>query len=109
MPGPLWAEAEERGESAERQRECCSKHAVKPAGFAEGMKNLDGVPNVCYLGPLIGRGQKKCCQGIRSKSGQTTVAPIKAWRGSLAEPPRPLTAAAGKPGKTVFAMPILFV
>lgn len=40
--------------------------------------------------------QKKCRQGIRGKSGQTTVAPIKAWPGSLAGPPRPLTAVAAK-------------
>jgi hypothetical protein len=40
---------------------------------------------------------KKCCQGIRGKPGQTTVAPIKAWRGSPAEPPRPLTAGRRKP------------
>ena len=41
--------------------------------------------------------EKKCCQGIRGKFGQTTVAPIKAWRGSPAEPPRPLTARLAKP------------
>jgi len=34
----------------------------------------------------------KCRQGIHGKTGQTTVAPIKAWRGSPAGPPRPLTA-----------------
>ena len=42
------------------------------------------------------RPKKKCCQGIRGKYGQTTVAPIKAWRGSPAEPPRPLTAGKDK-------------
>lgn len=31
--------------------------------------------------------------GNRGKSGQVTVAPVKAWRGSPAEAPRPLTAA----------------
>ena len=35
----------------------------------------------------------KCCQGICGKHGQTTVASIKTWRGSPAEPPQPLTAA----------------
>ncbi len=50
--------------------------------------------------------EKKCCQGIRGKPGQTTVAPIKAWRGSPAGPPRPLTAGREKPGIRVFAMPI---
>ena len=35
---------------------------------------------------------KKVPPGNRGKHGQTTVAPIKAWRGSLAKPPRPLTA-----------------
>ncbi len=51
------------------------------------------------------RGPKhKCRQGIRSKPGQTTVAPIKAWRGSLAEPPRPLTAPRDKPSKAGFAI-----
>ena len=37
--------------------------------------------------------RKKCCQGIRGKPGQTTVASIKTWRVSPAEPPWPLTAA----------------
>ena len=37
--------------------------------------------------------KKKCCQGIRGKPGQTTVASIKTWRVSPAEPPQPLTAA----------------
>ena len=47
--------------------------------------------------------QKKCRQGIRGKFGQTTVAPIKAWRGSLAEPPRPLTAPRDKTSGSGFA------
>ena len=37
-------------------------------------------------------GKEKCCQGIPGKPGQTTVASIKTWRVSPAEPPRPLTA-----------------
>lgn len=44
--------------------------------------------------------------GNRGKSGQTTVAPVRAWRGSPAEPPRPLTARRVKawegPGAMVF-------
>ena len=39
-----------------------------------------------------GEREKKCCQGTCGKPGQTTVAPIKAWRGSPAEPLQPLTA-----------------
>lgn len=35
---------------------------------------------------------KKVPPGNRGKNGQTTVAPIKAWRGSLAKPLRHLTA-----------------
>ncbi len=35
---------------------------------------------------------QKVPPGNRGKSGQTTVATIKSWRGSLAKPPRPLTA-----------------
>ena len=50
---------------------------------------------------------KKYCQGIRGKSGQTTVAPIKAWRGSLAEPPRPLTARRDKTSPARRAMHLL--
>jgi len=50
---------------------------------------------------------EKCRQGIRGKPGQTTVAPIKAWRGSLAEPPRPLTARKDKRRRTGFAMNFL--
>lgn len=34
--------------------------------------------------------------GNRGKHGQTTVATIKSWRGSLAKPPRPLTAKENK-------------
>ena len=48
---------------------------------------------------------KKCCQGIRGKPGQTTVAPIKAWRGSPAEPLRPLTAPRDKTSRPLSAMP----
>ena len=52
-------------------------------------------------------GSEECCQGIRGKSGQTTVAPIKAWRGSPAGPPRPLTARLAKPRPPPGATPNL--
>lgn len=47
-------------------------------------------------GTALRKGAKKVPPGNRGKHGQTTVAPIKAWRGSLAKPPRPLTARENK-------------
>lgn len=45
--------------------------------------------------------------GNRGKSGQVTVAPIKAWRGSPAEDPRPLTAAEVNTPLHLYAMVFL--
>lgn len=50
---------------------------------------------------------KKCRQGIRGTSGQTTVAPIKAWPGSPAGHPQPLTARESKRIQQRGATPIL--